>query len=197
MKWKGFTSFAVVSSIMVVTGGCATQGVVKSDASLASQSPATTQSRQDAGKVPPVPATPEAAPQPATGKQPATATKLEPIANAAELKAAMEKIYFNFDSSALSPQARESLVRNSEIMKRNPSATVRIEGNCDERGSDEYNLALGEQRAKEAMKYLTTLGIPAERLTVISYGKEKPVATGHDESSWAANRRDDFVLVRH
>jgi peptidoglycan-associated lipoprotein len=79
---------------------------------------------------------------------------------------------------------------------KNNSLKVQIEGNCDERGSDEYNLALGEKRAKSAMKYLETLGVPAERLSVISYGKEKPADPGHDEAAWAKNRRDEFVLIK-
>jgi peptidoglycan-associated lipoprotein len=73
---------------------------------------------------------------------------------------------------------------------------VQIQGNCDERGSDEYNLALGERRAKVAMDYLATLGVPAERLSIISYGKEKPVDPGHDEAAWAKNRRDDFAIIK-
>lgn len=80
-------------------------------------------------------------------------------------------------------------------MKRNATIKVRIEGNCDERGSDEYNLALGERRAQVAARYLTTLGISGERLSTISYGKEKPVDPGHDENAWARNRRDDFVII--
>jgi peptidoglycan-associated lipoprotein len=81
------------------------------------------------------------------------------------------------------------------MIKKDSAAKVRIEGNCDERGSDEYNLALGEKRAKAAMEYLVTLGIPAERLSVISYGKEKPADPGHDEAAWAKNRRDEFVVL--
>ena len=114
---------------------------------------------------------------------------------ASQLQAALHKIYFDFDSYKLSDDARATLVKNSESMKKDAADKVRIEGNCDERGSDEYNLALGERRAKAAMEYLVTMGIPAERLTFISYGKEKPADTGHDEAAWAKNRRDDFTVV--
>ena len=72
---------------------------------------------------------------------------------------------------------------------------MRIEGHCDERGSDEYNLALGEQRAQAAARYLTTLGISGERLSTISFGKEKPADPGHDENAWAKNRRDEFIIT--
>ena len=82
-----------------------------------------------------------------------------------------------------------------EIIKKERADKVRIAGNCDERGSDEYNLALGEKRAKAAMEYLVTMGIPSERLSFISYGKEKPVDAGHNETAWTMNRRDDFTVV--
>ena len=114
---------------------------------------------------------------------------------ASQLQVALQKIYFDFDSYNLSDDARATLVKNAESMKKDLADKVRIEGNCDERGSDEYNLALGERRAKSAMDYLVTMGIPVDRLSFISYGKEKPVDPGHDESAWAKNRRDDFVVV--
>ena len=120
---------------------------------------------------------------------------LEPIQNAGELKAELNVIYFEFDSYSLSQKARNSLVKIAETMKKDPHITVRIEGNCDERGSDEYNLALGEKRAQSAMQYLVTMGTPENRLSEISYGKEKPVALGHNEDSWAKNRRDEFVVT--
>ncbi len=106
----------------------------------------------------------------------------------------MAKIYFDFDSYNLSGAARSDLVKNAKLLKKDSVGKVRIEGNCDERGSDEYNLALGEKRANVAMRYLVTLGIPAERLSVISYGKEKPADPGHDEAAWARNRRDEFAV---
>jgi peptidoglycan-associated lipoprotein len=110
---------------------------------------------------------------------------------------AFEKIYFDFDSYVLSQQARDVLSKNADLLKnKDTSLKIQIEGNCDERGSDEYNLALGEKRAKSAFNYLVTLGVPAERLSVISYGKEKPVDPGHDEAAWAKNRRDEFVVIK-
>jgi peptidoglycan-associated lipoprotein len=80
-------------------------------------------------------------------------------------------------------------------MKKNDSVNIQIAGHCDERGSDEYNLALGEKRAKAAMDYIVTLGIPASRLSTLSYGKEKPLDPGHDEAAWAKNRRDEFTII--
>jgi peptidoglycan-associated lipoprotein len=112
-----------------------------------------------------------------------------------ELKTALEKIYFDFDSYKLSEAARSNLAKNVELLKKDSVGNIRIDGNCDERGSDEYNLALGEKRAKAAMRYLLIMGVPADRLSVISYGKEKPADPGHDEAAWAKNRRDEFVVI--
>lgn len=124
-----------------------------------------------------------------------TAEAIQPIPNAAELKAALETIYFNYDAYTLSNEARNALVKNSNILKNDSSMKIRIEGHCDERGSEEYNLALGENRAKAAMKYLVTMGIADDRISTISYGKEMPAVQGHDETTWAKNRRDEFVIT--
>ncbi|GFO59620.1 peptidoglycan-associated lipoprotein [Geomonas silvestris] len=112
------------------------------------------------------------------------------------LEGALQKIYFNFDSADLSSEARTTLSKNADLLAKQQGVSVRIEGNCDERGSDEYNLALGERRAKAARDYLVNLGVKAERISVISYGEEKPVDQGHDEAAWAKNRRDEFVIVK-
>lgn len=111
-------------------------------------------------------------------------------------KSPLETIYFDFDSWLLTPQAREILTRNAEWLRRNPGKTVILEGHTDERGSDAYNLALGEKRAMSARNYLVTLGIEASRLEVISFGEEKPAAEGHDESAWSRNRRVEFIPHR-
>ena len=131
----------------------------------------------------------------ASANEGADLNKLEPISNAAELRITLENIYFDFDSAVLSQEARKKLVMNAEKLNKDGKVKIRIEGNCDERGSDEYNIALGERRAKAALKYLATLGIPEKRLSSISYGKEKPAVERHDEDAWAKNRRDEFVIV--
>jgi peptidoglycan-associated lipoprotein len=81
-------------------------------------------------------------------------------------------------------------------LEKNPGAVIRIEGNCDERGTVEYNLALGEKRAKAALDYLVKMGIDPSRISTVSYGKERPMDPGHTEAAWAKNRRDDFVIVK-
>lgn len=108
---------------------------------------------------------------------------------------ALESIYFTFESAQLSEEARSALVRNYEVLSGLSRMKVRIEGNCDERGSDEYNLALGYKRARIAMEYLVSLGIAAERITTLSFGKEMAPQTDHDEASWSKSRRDDFIVV--
>ncbi|MEJ2641526.1 MAG: peptidoglycan-associated lipoprotein Pal [Desulfosarcinaceae bacterium] len=105
-----------------------------------------------------------------------------------------EDIYFDFDSSVLSPMSQEVLQRKADWMNENMDATVIVEGHCDERGTAAYNLALGERRADATKEFLVNLGIAADRLTTISYGEEKPVDPGHNEEAWAKNRRAHFVV---
>ncbi|MDH5581958.1 MAG: peptidoglycan-associated lipoprotein Pal [Bdellovibrionales bacterium] len=108
---------------------------------------------------------------------------------------ALNTVYFAFDSSALSTSTRRTLSANAEFLKNNPKASIQIEGHCDERGGVQYNLALGERRAMAVRNYLSALGISTSRMSTISYGKERPLAFGHDEESWSKNRRANFVIV--
>lgn len=107
----------------------------------------------------------------------------------------LHEIFFDFDRYDLRPEARETLKVNADWLKSNPSARVEIEGHCDERGTSEYNLALGAKRAQAAKDYLITLGIAAGRLSTISYGEELPVCTEKNEQCWQRNRRARFVIV--
>ena len=106
----------------------------------------------------------------------------------------IQNIYFDFDKSAIRPDAREILKANADIFSKNSAAAIVIEGYCDERGTAEYNMALGERRAQETKKYLENLGINASRMETISYGKENPADPGHNEAAWAQNRRAQFLL---
>lgn len=107
----------------------------------------------------------------------------------------MLPVYFDFDSSGIQGDQTSRVQVNADFLAKNPGVNIRIEGNCDPRGTNEYNMALGERRALSAKKYLTNIGIAEERMTTISYGEERPLLYGHDELSWAQNRRDDFVIV--
>lgn len=101
-------------------------------------------------------------------------------------------IYFDFDKYNLRSDAKRDLNHNVEVMQKHSDWNVLIEGHCDERGTVEYNLALGEKRARAARDYLISMGIDAARIEIISYGKERPVAMGHNEAAWAKNRRGEF-----
>jgi peptidoglycan-associated lipoprotein len=180
----------------LLAGGCAKTEVVKKDQPMAPSTmvaPVKVQPKQEQAKTNQMEKSPVA--KEVAKETAAPAAAVTGTEQAAELKKGLEKVYFNFDSAALSDQARNTLVKDADLMKKIDKVRIRVEGNCDERGSDDYNLALGEKRAKEAVQYLANLGIPADRLSVISYGKEKPVATGHDEASWSKNRRDEFVVL--
>lgn len=106
-----------------------------------------------------------------------------------------ETIYFAFDSFELSAESRAILSRKADILKQYPALMVQVAGHCDERGTNEYNLALGEKRARAATQYLVMLGVNASQLETISYGEERPADAGHTEAAWAKNRRDEFTVV--
>lgn len=105
-------------------------------------------------------------------------------------------VYFDFDKYDLKPEARERLAKNADFMKDHPGLIFRIEGHCDERGTNEYNIALGDRRANAARDYLMSLGVEGIQLQTVSYGEERPFCTSsHDESCWWQNRRAHFVAI--
>jgi peptidoglycan-associated lipoprotein len=103
-----------------------------------------------------------------------------------------EKIYFDFDKYDLKPRSKDVLRDKAGIMKKYPTWNLLIEGHCDERGTEEYNLALGERRARAAYEYLVILGVDSGRMKIVSFGEEKPAVMGHNEEAWAKNRRCEF-----
>ena len=108
---------------------------------------------------------------------------------------ALKEIFFKFDRYDLSSDARATLKEAADWLRNNPAVRVEVEGHCDERGTNEYNLALGAKRAQTAKDYLVTLGIAAGRLSTMSYGEEIPVCREHDDDCWQKNRRDRFVAL--
>jgi peptidoglycan-associated lipoprotein len=132
----------------------------------------------------------EAVATPAAPKPDAAGTD----ARGAEKESVLKDAFFDFDKSSIQPDAKQSLDENAKWLKANPNAALTIEGHCDERGTGEYNLGLGQRRAKAAKDYLVSSGINAKRIKIISYGKERPFVPGHDESAWKWNRRAHFVL---
>ena len=107
----------------------------------------------------------------------------------------LKPVFYELDSAELTPAGQKTLDENAAVLKRYSTWTITIEGHCDERGTAEYNLALGERRAASARAYLVSLGIPGERLRTVSYGKEFPFDPGHDENAWKSNRRAHFVVT--
>ncbi|OGD21755.1 MAG: peptidoglycan-associated lipoprotein [Candidatus Aminicenantes bacterium RBG_16_63_16] len=111
------------------------------------------------------------------------------------LEAPLKMIHFDYDQYAIREDAKPTLEGNAAWLKKFSSAKILIEGHCDERGTEEYNLALGEKRAKTAYDYLASLGVPPDRMKLISYGKSQPLDTGHTETSWQKNRRAQFLII--
>ena len=151
-------------------------------------------------KVESAPATPTtSAAEAAKGSGAAAAAKTAEEARTKEASArngaGLQPIYFDFDRSIIRDDARSAMKANADYLKANPKVKVRIEGNCDERGTIEYNQALGQRRAANAKKYLTDMGISGNRITLISYGKEKPICSESTEECWQRNRRGDFVSI--
>ena len=178
----------IVMSLVISTALIA--GCAKRPATTAASAPAptgtaaTTGSTGGATQVTPPPAT--AAPQ-------APATTARPSPKEFTAIPELKPIYFDFDKYDIRPNDAKTLDANAAWLKTNANNLILIEGHCDERGTNEYNLALGEKRAKAAMNYLVAQGIQANRITIISYGKERPVCTEKTEACWAQNRRDNFL----
>lgn len=173
----------IVFALLVITVGCAKKPVVEETA---------------------VPAEPTqvVVEQPVRAVQESTVTDTALSAEeaAAEARRAaasgLQRIHFEFDRSDLTEEAKQILVNNAGLLRAAPQVNVLIEGHTDERGSDEYNLALGERRAISARNFLVSLGVAAERLRIISYGEEMPIALERNEEAWAKNRRAEFKISR-
>ena len=142
-----------------------------------------TQAKAPAPAPAPAPAAQQAAPAPGTVTPPATSGMIM-----------QEDVFFEFDKSTLTPAAQDNLMRKAAWLRENSNVTATIEGHCDERGTNEYNLALGDRRADSAKAFLVDLGIASSRLTTISYGEERPICTQQNEECWAKNRRGHFAL---
>jgi len=136
---------------------------------------------------------PEPPPTSPTPAVPTPAVPTPPPAKEFAEVVALQDIYFDFDRYDIRPDAVSTLAANVDWMKSNPGALILIEGHCDERGTNEYNLALGDRRAKSTMDALVAQGVAADRITIISYGEERPVCAEHTESCWSRNRRAHFL----
>jgi peptidoglycan-associated lipoprotein len=134
-------------------------------------------------------------------KPAAPALRDDSAAGKADLDAALARlrdvsVFFEFDAATLTSDAESRLAAVGEVLRQHPGLNVRVEGNCDERGSEAYNLALGQRRAEAARRYLQQMGAAPGQISAVSLGAEKPKVTGHSEEAWAQNRRDDVVVPR-
>jgi peptidoglycan-associated lipoprotein len=176
---KRWIHLAVILAVLAFVGACICQPqVVKPKEEPAKVAPPEKKAEE-----------PEVAPKPAEVKE-------AEVKEEAKEVSPLEDIYFAFDDYSLTDPAKATLEKNAAWMKNNLNTKVRIEGNCDERGTNEYNMALGERRANSAKKYLINLGVKESQLSIVSYGEEKPVCTEHNEECWTKNRRDHFAIVK-
>ena len=160
--------------------------------------------KKQVGVAQPVKVAPAPVPAPAPAPAPApvpTSPALKDVDKAQKLRAEIQAfesthIYFDFDKSDIKPEAKAVLEKKATWLRENPEYKVRIEGHCDERGTAEYNLALGDRRAKSAMRYLNALGISTARMATVSYGEERPVCLEKNEACWSKNRRGEFKLSK-
>lgn len=180
INWRNTALHSVVFSALLGLAGCSS---TTAKPELSSPAPAT----------PPAESKAKPAPIPATGRSSLEAFQ-RGESTATPASSPLKEVYFDFDRYELRADARETLKANGDWLKTNPSVVVEIEGHCDERGTNEYNMALGAKRAQAAMDYLITRGVAANRLSTISYGEEVPVCEEHTEECWAKNPRDRFII---
>jgi len=165
----------------------------------------TTSCKKKVKEVPPPAPAPQAQEQPKVEKVEEPVVK-EPVLTEEEIfqKKTLEEInqekplamiFFDYDKYNIRDDAIPVLEANAQWLKQHSAVKILVEGHCDERGTEEYNLALGEKRAKSTMDYLVSLGLPSEKIRIISYGKSQPLDPGHDESAWAKNRRAQFLII--
>jgi peptidoglycan-associated lipoprotein len=183
MSRSALTPALLVAGLAVVTG-CSTKPPAQSAAVLA---PTPVMVRLE---------TPPPVPQPAVAARPLIAEDALPSSlDEINRRGYLKDAFFDFAQAEIRSDQRDKLAADGAWLRSHPSVKIRIEGHCDERGTEAFNLALGEHRAAAVRQYLTTLGIDASRLATVSYGKDRPFAAGHDESAWAENRRDHILAT--
>jgi peptidoglycan-associated lipoprotein len=175
-KMEGLFIMLVVFLVLVSFGGCAKKVATTTQAVEVKEKPI----------APP--------PQEEMTKERPPAVMEQPIVKESGPSGGLADIYFDFDRSDIRPDAKQTLEENARWLKVNSRGRIKIEGNCDERGTTEYNLALGQRRAEAAKRFLVASGVDASRISTVSYGEERPVCTDHQEGCWSKNRRDHFVV---
>lgn len=200
MKSNSVIRFALIAIILIfATAGCVK--VVKEEAMQKSALPEekeATVAKKEAKEEKPAIKEERVEEQPimAASKEKAEAAIVDEMSAITEKTGMLLTVYFDFDRFTIRDDMQSILEKNAEWLKKNSNVKIRIEGHCDERGTNEYNIALGERRAQSIKEYIVNYGINPSRLSTISYGEEKPVAPGHDEDSWTKNRRGEFVIKK-
>jgi peptidoglycan-associated lipoprotein len=187
MSRKAFCIVVLILCFGLTMTGCPKKTIVKEEPSVKTEEPAAKREGEQVKKS-----------EEKTAKEfeKSLVAKKEPGIQGEVLETKLLKdIHFDFDKYNIRPGDTEILKENAAFLKNYSKGKIQIEGHCDERGTTEYNLALGERRANSAKKYLLSLGIPADRISSISYGKERPLDPGHNEEAWGKNRRGHFVIL--
>jgi peptidoglycan-associated lipoprotein len=184
-----FKTAMIVMAVLIVAGACAKKKPPVARPGAPPPSSGTTGSR------PPTPPEPVNEPVPVPAEPIAADTLSAVDIDTLNRNSPFQPVFYAYDQDTIDAAGQQALNGNAELMKKYPTWVVTIEGHSDERGTAEYNLALGERRALAARNYLVSLGVPADRLRTVSYGKEFPFEPGHDEGSWSKNRRAHFVVT--
>lgn len=189
--------FAILVSLSLVlfVAGCSKKVVVQPEDNAATTKAADDAAAAAAKKAAADKAAADAAAAAAQTPAPAPASAAAPAAPAPVVENLFKDINFDYDKYVIMDKDKVTLKELSKWLISNKSGAVLVEGNCDERGTNEYNLALGDKRANSAKDFLTSSGVPASRVRTVSYGEEKPLCTDHSEECWARNRRDHFVIT--
>jgi len=189
MVRKDFGILVSILCLGVILTGCAKKTVVKEEPSV---------KKEEAGSGREVERTKVMTPREEKGAkefEKSLVAKKEPGIEGEVFESKLLKdIHFDFDKYNIRPEDAEILKENAALLKKYPKVKIQVEGHCDERGTTEYNLALGERRANSAKRYLVSLGISPDRISTISYGKERPLDPSHNEEAWAKNRRDHTII---
>lgn len=190
-------ALATVTLALTVMAGCTHKPeLVPQEHAVPQTTPSATEQITKKDTQPPVVQQDVKEPSPVVSSS-AASEELNPVISSTIPATNLGTVYFEYDKSDIREDSQIVLTNNAAVISGDKKrGKVQIAGHCDERGSAEYNLALGERRAKAVMQYLITLGVPADLLTVVSYGKEKPAVEGSNEEAWAKNRRAEFMLIQ-
>ena len=192
--WTSMLAIGLLAAL--AAGGCAKKQVVSEGEETPPAVVAPAPTPRTVRETPIAQPRTEPAPRDTAAVEPAPRTPVADKGLSQPTTAGLARVHFDFDKYDLTASARKTMSGNADYLHASPGVRVRIEGHCDERGTTEYNLALGERRAKSAFQYLMDLGVDPNRMGVVSYGEEQPLDSRNDEEAWAKNRRAEFVEIQ-